>query len=145
MKKKLEELKRISGVNSVYIVNNKAELIDGLLDPTLTQDKASKLAERIVKIYAIGIYGKVKRKSSEIELLFENGRVFSVDCEQFVIILVCTNAVAISMVRLTTNVIIRSLMDDKTIKEQSANVIDKKVLLRKDRLNEVEIALLEQI
>jgi hypothetical protein len=145
MRSKLEEIKRIPGVTSIYIVNNKAELIDGILDPTLTQDKAAKLAERIVKIYAIGIYGKVKRKSSEIELLFENGRVFSVDCDQFVLIIVCTNTVAISMVRLTTNVITKSLVSDKGLKELTLNVIDKKVLLRKDRLNEVEIALLEQI
>lgn len=146
MKEKLEELKKIPGVSSAYIVNNKAEIIDGVLDASLSQDRAAKLAERIVKIYAIGIYGKVKRKSTEIELLFDKGRVFSVDCDQFVLIIVCTNSSAISMVRLTSNVIIKSIMSDKKLsKELTQNVIDKKVLLRKDRLNDVEVALLEQI
>lgn len=143
---KFKELFRINGVNSVYAVNNKAEMIAGKLAGTIDKEVAELLASNIVKIFAIGLYSNNTKKSSEIELLYDNGRVFAIDCNRYVLIIICSADVSISMVRLTSNVVIKTITQDKKLfKEFTKEVIDKKVMLRRDQLNEEEIALLDRL
>lgn len=145
MEIKFKELFRINGVKSVYAVNNRAEMIAGKLD-AIDKKAAESLASHIVKIFAIGMYSQTKKKSSEIELLYDKGRVFAIDCNRYVLIIVCTEDVAISMVRLTSNVIIKTISEDKKLyKEFTKDIIDKKVMLRRDQLNNDEIELLDRL
>ncbi|MCB0278848.1 MAG: hypothetical protein KDD94_05060 [Calditrichaeota bacterium] len=142
---KFKELFRINGVNSVYAVNNRAEMIAGRLDGSIDRETAERLASHIVKIFAIGLYSNNSKKSTEIELLYDKGRVFAIDCNRFVLIIICNADVSISMVRLTSNVVIKTISEDKKLyKEFTKEVIDKKVMLRRDQLNEEEIALLDR-
>ena len=128
---KFKELFRINGVNSVYAVNNRAEMIAGKLAGSVYKEVAERLASHIVKIFAIGLYSNNAKKSSEIELLYDNGRVFAIDCNRYVLIIICSADVSISMVRLTSNVVIKTITQDKKLfKEFTKDVIDKKVMLR---------------
>ena len=146
MEMKFKELFRINGVKSVYAVNNKAEMIAGKLDSQINKETAENLASHLVKIFAIGLYSSNAKKSSEIELLYDNGRVFAIDCNRYVLIIICTADVSISMVRLTSNVVIKTISEDKKIfKEFTKEIIDKKIMLRRDQLNDEEIALLDRL
>lgn len=137
---------KVRGVRSVFVVNNKAKILFEKLSPDMPSKKAEELAEHIVKIFAIGQYGKFKRQANEIELLFEDGRLLAVDCRRFVLIITCENNTPFSMLRMIMSVQIKNLISDDTlIKELETEVVDKKILLRKENLTELETDLLEKI
>lgn len=145
MEERLEEILKIPGVLSVYAVNNRAEMITELFNNEISYQHAESLGARVVKIFAIGLYGKVQRKTSEIELLYSSKRVFAIDCGRYNLIIICDNFVQISMLRMTTNVLIQSMeQDKKVVKFLEDHAIDKKILLRRDKLTEEEINLLEK-
>ena len=145
MEERLEELLLIPGVLSLYAVNNRGEMITELFNDEISREHAESLGARSVKIFAIGLYGKVQRKTSEIELLYSSRRVFAIDCGRYNLILICDNFVQISMLRMTTNVLIQSMTQDKVIATfLEDHVIDKKILLRRDKLTEEELTLLEK-
>lgn len=146
MLKQFDAIRKVPGVDSVMIVNNRGKIVFHQFAENLNPEKAESLATHIVKIYAIGQYGRYRRQSTEIELMFEKGRLLAVDCRRFVIIAVCQPNTPVSMLRMTMSVQIKSIQEDKKVnKTIEKEVIDKKVLLRKDKLSENEIALLEQI
>lgn len=141
-----EVISKVRGVRSVFVVNNRAKIIFEKLSPDVSRTTAEILSEHIIKIFALGQYGKFKRQSNEIELLYEQGRLLAVDCRRFVLIITCENNTPFSMLRMTMGVQIKNLIGDESLnKELEAEVIDKKVLLRKDKLSQYEIDLLEKI
>lgn len=142
----LEDIFKIPNVKSAYIVNNRADILAEKLESSFSKDVANQLAMNIVKIFAIGHYGKKKRDSHEIELLYHNGRILAIDCKHFILIVICDNNAPISMLRMTLGVQIKSIQDDKKFMKQfESEVIDKKILLRRDKLNDEEINLMEKI
>jgi hypothetical protein len=141
-----EVISKVRGVRSVFVVNNRAKIIFEKLSPDVSRNTAEVLSEHIIKIFALGQYGKFKRQSNEIELLYEQGRLLAVDCRRFVLIITCENNTPFSMLRMTMGVQIKNLIGDESLnKELETEVIDKKVLLRKDKLSQYEIDLLEKI
>jgi len=121
-------------------------MITKLFNTEVTQEMAERLGARIIKIFAIGIYGKVKRPTAEIELLYNNKRVLAIDCDRYNLVMICDNFVNISMLRMTVNVLIQSMVQDKKVQKfLEDHAIDKKLLLRRDKLTEEEINLLEKV
>ena len=146
MFKPLEDILKVPGITSIFITNNRGTIIDAELDSLMDNDFAEELARNIIKIFAIGKYGKFDRQSKEIELLFGEGRIIAVDCKQFVIIIICSKKTPVSMLRLTLGVQQKNLLEDKKLsKILDKEVIDKKILLRKANLTQKEIELLERV
>lgn len=146
MFKPLEDILKVPGITSIYITNNRGTILDSELDSLLDSETAEKLAQNVIKIFAIGRYGKFDRQTKEIELLFGDGRIIAVDCKQFVIILICSKKTPVSMLRMTLGVHLKNLLEDKKLsKILDKEVIDKKILLRKANLTEFEQQLLERI
>ena len=146
MENKLKEIIAIPGVKSVFAINNKVELIAEQFNGQIDNEVAKDLGVRIVKIFGIGLYGKVQRKTTEIEMLLENSRVYALDCDHYNIVVLCESTVQTSMLRMSINVLVQTIQSDKKIQKALDEFrIDKKVLLRKENLSEEELQLIEKM
>jgi hypothetical protein len=146
MNERLRELLSIPGVISVLAVNNRAEIIASVNNGKYDVNVSTRMAARVVKIFAIGIYGKIKRPAKEMELLFDSLRVLAIDGGMYNMIIFSSIDAQMSLLRMSVNVLMNIMNNDKRVQTfLEKHRIDKKILLRKDKLSEDEIKLLERI
>lgn len=144
MKEYLDKIKNIPGVMEVFIVNNRAELIASVGETQLSKEDKEQLSMQVLQLLASFVMKN--HTVSDSDFLFQKGRLLYFNYDKLNMFVYCQTNVKISMLRMTINVVMVEALEDKKIKKIiNQNVIDAKLLLRKDRLDPAEMPYVEAI
>jgi hypothetical protein len=139
----LKQIKDIDGVEGVYIASNKGNVLIRL-GLSLDTSVLEKVAIHLLRI--LSVYHIKKRTIKEIELIWDEYRIIARNSDEFIIVAFCRSNKALSLLRITLNVVLSHLLQDKDfskkIKSHSAH---KTVVLRKGDLHTKEINLISKL
>lgn len=143
MKRWLQEITSMEGVEGVFISSGRARIIAKLgLDLNDLQLQA--LALYTLRIVAA--FHQKQQKINEIEFYWKNLFIIGRAASDFLVITVCTTPKVLALLRITLNVTLSNFLEDKNfmrlIKEQAA---DKTILLEKGELTEFEKNLITKL
>ena len=83
---------------------------------------------------------------SDIEIYWEKFHIIVKNSSQFLLVSFCTSTGAQSLLRITQNVVLAHLLEDKKfMKLVKKHTSEKTVVLRKDKLDETEINLISKL
>ena len=139
----LKEINQINGVEGVYMASNRSEIIDktGLV---YTDAQLSELVTYILRmIAAFHLKGK---KITELELYWQNQYIICKSSEHFLIITFCKTSRILAFIRITLNVTMAKLLEDKKFsKWLKSHKADRDFVLKTGRLSDPEKKLLSYL
>ena len=139
----LKDIIDINGVDGVFIASNRGQVIERVgikLDNTVLEEVA------ILILRIISAYHVKKRIIKEVEIIWNNYRIIARNSNEFVIISFCNSEKALSLLRITLNVVLTHLIEDKKFKKQiEKHATQKTVVLRKGNLDPEEINLISKL
>ena len=139
----LNEIIEIEGVEGVFIASNRGQILmrDGVQFDLRTMEGIAVHVLRIISSYYLA-----GRNLKEIEIIWNKHRIVARNTNEFVIITFCSSVKALSLLRITLNVVISHLMEDKKFMKQiKKHASEKTVLLRKGNLDRLEIELISKL
>ena len=143
VEKLLKEINKIDGVDGVFIVTNRAEIVSktGL---EYSDKQLSALSTHFLRIIA-GLHIKGK-KTTELELYWQNKYIICKNSDQFLAVVFCNTPHILAVIRITLNVTVAKLLENKKfIKWLKSHIAGKEFMLRKGTLDITEERLLEYI
>ena len=139
----LQEVMTVSGVEGVFVTSNRGQVIDKI-GLSLNQSTLEGIAVHVLRI--VSGYHVQKRSLKEIEIIWNNYRIIALNTQKFVIITFCSSAKALSLLRITLNVVLSHLLEDKKFMKQiDKHALEKTVVLRKGHLEPLEINLISKL
>jgi len=143
MEKWLSEITAIPGVNGVFIASARGTVLHnhGL---QLNKNELEDIALRLLRMGAIFIEND--ENVSEIELFWKNSFIICKISNNILLITVCESPKILPLLRITLNVSISHLLQDKKIIKMARNLAtDKTLVLRKGKFDEDELNFLSDI
>jgi hypothetical protein len=87
-----------------------------------------------------------EKSVKEIELIWPNYRIFVMSAKTFAIIIFCGSTKALSLLRITVNVVIGHLLEDKkSMKKIKKYTGQPEIVLEKEYLDQLEIKLISKL
>ena len=139
----LDEIVEVEGVEGAFIASNRGQILmrQGMDLDLRTMEG---IAVHILRI--ISSYYLAKRNLKEIEVIWNRYRIVARNTNEFVIVTFCSSVKALSLLRITLNVVISHLIEDKKFMKQiRKHASEKTVLLRKGNLDPLEIDLISKL
>lgn len=139
----LKEVADIEGVDGVFIVSNRGQMIahTGL---KIESNKIESIANRVLKIE--GAFDKQGMALKEIELVGSDYRIIGMMKENFTILTYCRPDKVLPLIRMTLNVVLAHLLEDKKfMKFISKHPVKKTLLLEKSSLDDAETKLISKL
>lgn len=139
----LQEIMNLDGVEGVFIASNRAKVIDKMgLD--LKDSQLEALSLRILRIVAG--YHINSQKINEMEFYWQNLYVISKISGEFILITFCKTPKVLSLLRITLNVTLANILEDKKfIKLIKDHVADRVFPLEKGEIDEIEKNLISKL
>ena len=139
----LNEIYEIEGVDAVIVSSNIGKIIDKICKK-LTNDKLEGIALYLLRIVSANyLKGNVVK---DIEIFWENYHVIAKISSKFILISICTSPRILSLLRITQNVVLSHLLEDKKfMKLVKKHASEKSVVLRKGKLDASEINLISKL
>ena len=139
----LQEIMNLDGVEGVFIASNRAQVIDKMgLD--LKDSQLEALSLRILRIVAG--YHINSQKINEMEFYWQNLYVISKISGEFILITFCKTPKVLSLLRITLNVTLANILEDKKfIKLIKDHVADRVFPLEKGEIDEIEKNLISKL
>ena len=139
----LNDISNIDGVEGVLVCSNTGKIIDKI-SKVLDDEKLESIALHLLRIISAN---SLKRQLvSDMEIYWENFHIIVKNSSQFLLVSFCTSSGAQSLLRITQNVVLAHLLEDKKfMKTVKKHTSEKSVVLRKDKLDESEINLLSKL
>ena len=139
----LNDISNIDGVEGVLVCSNTGKIIDKI-SKVLDDEKLENIALHLLKIISAN---SVKNQLvSDMEIYWENFHILVKNSSQFLLVSFCTSSGAQSLLRITQNVVLAHLLEDKKfMKLVKKHTSEKSVVLRKDKLDESEINLISKL
>lgn len=139
----LSEIYNIDGVEGVLVCSNTAKIIDKM-SKVLDDDKLENIALHLLRI--ISVYNLKNQKIRDMEIYWEKFHIIVKNSSQFLLVSFCTSSGAQSLLRITQNVVLAHLLEDKKfMKMVKKHTSEKSVVLRKDKLDESETKLISKL
>jgi len=139
----LNEITDIAGVEGVLLVSNNGHIIEKI-GTQLDQGTLEQIAKRILRI--ITAHNLDEKSVKEIELICYNYRILATSTKTFTIIIFCGSIRALSLLRITVNVVVGHLLEDKkSIKEIRKYTGQPEIVLEKEYLDQLEIKLISKL
>lgn len=139
----LKQIKDIDGVEGVYIASNKGNVLMRM-GLSLDTEVLEKVAVHLLRI--LSAYHLKKRNIKEIEMIWEEYRIITRNSSEFIIVAFCRSNKALSLLRITLNVVLSHLLQDKDFNKKIKNhAAHKTVVLRKGDLHSKEINLISKL
>lgn len=139
----LKEITEIEGVKGALLCTNKGEILE---DEAAFIPKENKNELVIYLIRLISAYHLKKQSLKEVELIWPEFRVVIKNSAQFVIIAFCESEKILPLLRITLNVAIAHLQENKKfIKIIKKHIAEKTIVLRKGNLTQQEIDLISKL
>jgi len=139
----LKEVADIEGVDGVFIVSNRGQMIahTGL---KIESNKIESIANRVLRIE--GAFDKQGMALKEIELVGPDYRIIGMMKENFTILTYCRSDKVLPLIRMTLNVVLAHLLEDKKfMKFISKHPVKKTLLLEKSSLDDAETKLISKL
>lgn len=115
MQSGLKEINQTLGVWGSLICNNQGAIITEQTPPALNKASLENISRHILE--TINTLGGEIEGLNEIVLHFEQRKVFVVDIQQALLIVICTPSVDISLLRMSTNVVLDRWQSDPKVKK----------------------------
>jgi len=115
MKKGLAEINELEGVWGSFICNNQGGLIDSAPPPDFNKSALENIARHSVELLSTGAESVQGLK--EVVMHFQEKRLFVLDMQQAVLVVLCTPSIDISLLRLTINIITARWEEDSKVQK----------------------------
>lgn len=116
MKAGLQDINETVGVWGSLLCDNHGELIEHISPPALNKPTLENISRHVVEL--LSTTGEGLPGLSEVVLHYQDRKVFAVDLQQAVLIVICTPSVDISLLRMSVNVILTNWEGDSRIQKQ---------------------------
>jgi hypothetical protein len=139
----LKEITDISGVEGALLISDNGHIIEkiGSTQEQALLEQISKLLLRMIKVHSMD-----EKSVKEIELIWYNYRILAMSAQTFTIIIFCGSTKALSLLRITVNVVIGHLLEDKkSMKQIKKFTGQSEIVLEKEYLDESEIKLISKL
>jgi propanediol utilization protein len=139
----LKEITDIAGVEGVLLVSDNGHIIEKI-GTQLDQGTLEQIARRILRI--ITAHNLDEKSVKEIELICYNYRILAMSAKTFTIITFCGSIRALSLLRITVNVVVGHLIEDKKSMKQIGKYTGQpEIVLEKEYLDQLEIKLISKL
>ena len=132
----LEEIVQIQGVEGVYLASNKGQVIDKLgFEGNIKQlEKVSLYLLRIIAAF------DMKAKNvTELEFYWHNRYIILKNSNKFILVTICKSPRVLAFLRITLNVVLANLLEDKKFNKWiRSHAADKALVLKNGVLDDVE-------
>jgi hypothetical protein len=139
----LREIAEIQGVEGVLVCSNSGKILDKIGFNQSTEDlqKIARYTWRLATSYLI------RNKSvKEIEFIYQDYRVIAMPKREFLVLTICKSSKGVSLVRMTVNVVVTHLLEDKKfIKAMEKEAVYKTAVLKGKDLDPREINLISKL
>lgn len=115
MKTGLQEINELVGIWGSLIINNQGEIILNMSPPGLTVTLEN-ITNHVVDLLTSA--EKSLPGVSEVVLHYAQRKLFVLDLEQVILVVICTPSVDISLLRMTANVVVTNWQTDPKIQKQ---------------------------
>ena len=139
----LTEITNIDDVEGIYVASSRADIVNkiGLKQ---TDEELRDLTIRILRI--IATFDAKGEKITELEYYWQNYYVICKNTNHFLLVTVCRSDKVLALLRITLNVALANLMEDrKFTKWLKSHIADKDFFLRKEGLTVAEEKLLSKL
>jgi len=139
----LKEISDIAGVEGILLVSDNGHIIENI-GTDLDQGALEQLSKRLMRI--ISAHSLDEKFVKEIELIWNNYRVLVMSAKTFTLIIFCGSIKALSLLRITVNVVIGHLLEDKkSMKKINKFAGQPEIVLEKEYLDQLEIKLISKL
>ena len=125
MKNGLKEINETQGVWGSLICDNQGALIEDLAPPGLNKATLENVSRHVLDM--IGTRGEDLAGLNEVVLHYMQRKVFAVDIQQALLIVICTPSVDIPLLRMSINVVIARWQGDPKTQKQFEKVFVERV------------------
>ena len=139
----LKEISDVTGVEGVLLVSDNGHIIEKI-GTQLEQGTLEQMAKRIMRI--IAAHNIDEKSIKEIELIWNNYRILVMSAQTFTFIIFCGSIKALSLLRITVNVVVGHLLEDKkSMKQINKFTGQPEIVLEKEYLDQLEIKLISKL
>ena len=139
----LKEITDVTGVEGAILVSDNGHIIEkiGTVPEPGTLEQ---IAKRIIRI--ITAHNLDEKSVKEIELIWHDYRILAMSAQLFTLIIFCGSTKALSLLRITVNVVVGHLLEDKkSMKQINKFTGQSEIVLDKDYLDQLEIKLISKL
>jgi len=139
----LKEISEVAGVEGTLLVSDNGHIVEKI-GTNLSQGELEQISRRIIRI--IMAHDLDEKSVKEIELVWLNYRILAMSVKTFTIIIFCDSMKALSLLRITVNVVIGHLLEDKkSMKQIKKYTGQSEIVLEKEYLDQLEIKLISKL
>lgn len=139
----LKEISNVAGVEGAILVSDNGHIIE-TIGTQLEQGTLEQIAKRILRI--ITAHNLDEKSVKEIELIWYNYRILAMSAQTFTFIIFCGSMKALSLLRITVNVVVGHLLEDKkSMKKINKFTGQPEIVLEKEYLDQHEIKLISKL
>lgn len=143
IEKYLEEVKKIDSVELVFAVSYRGDVADSAGD-LFSRQELKTIAARILATPAV--FSLNNKKVTEIEYYWQNRFVIVKTTDRFALITICRSIKVLSLLRITLNVTMARLIEDKSFnKWLKSHVGDRTIILKKFPWSDKEKKILSKL
>ena len=112
----LREINELNGAWGSLICNNQGEIILSVVPPDMNKTSREKITRQAVEMMSVA--GESVKGLSEAVLHYSEKKLFIVDLEKAILLVICTPSIDISLLRMTVNVIRANWDGDAKVQKQ---------------------------
>jgi len=142
MKEKLEEINSIKGVWGYVLCDNTGKILEKEM-PMVFMKHLAMMGKEVTQV--VGLLETMSKRSDNLDLLFEDGRVMIRSLKNFTLAVFCDPNVDIPMLRLKTNVVVSEITGDPKMQELLQKGGWRRRLLQKEYLGKEYREILSQL
>ncbi|NOQ40033.1 MAG: hypothetical protein GQ562_06905 [Anaerolineales bacterium] len=116
MNQGLKEINELEGVWGSFICNNQAKILASALPSSLNKSNAENIARHVLGVISTG--GDTIQELQEVVIYFQQRRLFILDLQQAILVVICDPSVDISLLRMTVNILTTSWESDANVQKQ---------------------------
>jgi hypothetical protein len=144
MKKYLAKIKSLQGVNGVFLLNNRADLLDTVGGEALDRRAKENLGAEVLQLLVAALYQDMP--VYEAEFHFPKVRLIYFNFDKLNLFVIASDSANISMLRMTAKVVMVEALESREGRKLIAkNIIDARLFLRDDRVDAEEKSYLAAI
>ncbi len=113
MKNGLREINELNGVWGSFIANNRGEVLFSAAPPDLNEPVLENISRHLLELIVFS--GDQLKEHSETVFHYSKKKLFVVDLENAILVVICTPSVDLSLLRMTINVVRAGWDDDPKV------------------------------
>lgn len=119
MKAGLKEINELVGVWGSLICNNRGEIIQSITSPGLNKPSLENINRHVISM--ITTASDPIPGLSELVIHYSQKKIFVLEMEKALLVVVCTPSIDISLLRMVVNVVLTRWEDDAKVKKELEN------------------------